>query len=200
MLLLVGNVFINIDQEKVSGIDLEVSYQRDVDWIDWFGNAPESVNFRLFGTWLEERSEALAGVTKIDRAGQVGIQQSDGIEYSLPEFKWTLNTAYNNGPFSAFLQGRYIGSGTSENALIEGVGIDDNSVRAAFYTDLGLTYDFELSNGISAQVFGNVTNLFDEDPPVTPYYSVFLGYSQQTNSNLYDLLGRRFNAGVRVSF
>ena len=200
MLYLVGNVYINIDQEKVSGIDLETTYHRDVDWVDWFGDAAETLDFRFFGTWLGERSEALAGAAKIDRAGQTGIQQSDGLAYAYPEFKWTANASYTNGPFTAFLQERFIGSGKSENALVEGVNIDNNSVDSAFYTDVTLSYDFKLSNDISAQAFFNVINLLDEDPPVTPYYSVFFGYAEQTNSALFDLLGRRFNAGVRVSF
>ena len=199
-LYLVGNVYINIDQEKVSGIDLEATYRREVDWINWFGDQPESLSARFFGTWLGERSEALAGAAKIDRAGQTGIQQSDGFAYSYPEFKWTVNATYTNGPFTAFLQGRYIGSGKEENALVEGVNIDDNSVDAAFYTDLTLSYDFEVGNNVSVQAFGTVTNLFDEDPPATAYWSVFLGHGYQTNTALFDQLGCRFTAGLRVSF
>jgi outer membrane receptor protein involved in Fe transport len=195
-LILVGDVYINIDQEKVSGVDLEAAYHRDVDW---FSGRPESIQARIFATWLGERSETLAGASKVDRAGQTGIQQSDGVAYSLPKYKWTANVSYNNGPFTAFLQGRYIGSGKSENALVEGVNIDNNSVDSAFYTDVTLSYDFKLGNGISMEVFANATNLLDKDPPVTPYYSVFLGYAQQTNPGLFDVLGRRFTAGVRLS-
>ena len=111
-----------------------------------------------------------------------------------------ISPKVGNGPFTAFLQGRYIGSGTSENALVEGVNIDDNSVDSAFYMNLTLGYDFELVNHINLELFGNVTNMLDEDPPVTPFYSEFLGYVQQANPALFDLLGRRFDAGIRVSF
>ena len=141
----------------------------------------ESIGARLFASWLDENSEALAGAATIDRAGQTGIQQSDGIAYSLPEWKATGNLTYQNGGFSAFLQGRYIGDGTTQNTLVEGVNIESNHVDSAFYADLALSYRWELGEGAELEVFGQVTNLLDEDPPITAYYSAFLGYSQQYN-------------------
>ncbi len=195
-IVLIGDVFVNVDQAKISGIDLETSYQRDVSL---FGG-DESIGWRFFGTWLDENSETLAGTTKIDRAGQIGLQQSDGIAYALPEFKFTTNVSYDKGPFTAFLQGRYIGSGTIENSLVEGVDIGSNHVDSVFYLDLGLTYRHELDNGAGIELYGNMTNVLDQDPPVTPYYSAFFGYTQQTNQSVHDVLGRRFVIGARVNF
>lgn len=195
-LILVGDVFINIDQAVVRGSDLEIAYGRDVTW---FGG-DESFGARLFASWLDENSEILGGTRKIDRAGQTGIQQSDGVAYALPDFKWTGNVTYANGPFSAFLQGRYIGNGTIENSLQAGVDIERNRVSSALYADLRLGYTWEHSSGTAMEFFANVTNLTDEDPPITPYYSVFLSHAQQTNGNLFDLLGRRYTVGLRVNF
>ncbi|WP_133162110.1 TonB-dependent receptor plug domain-containing protein [Hyphococcus luteus] len=195
-IVLIGDVFVNVDQAKISGIDLETSYQRDVSL---FGG-DESLSWRFFGTWLDENSETLAGTNKIDRAGQTGIQQSDGIAYALPEFKFTTNVTYANGPFTSFLQGRYIGSGTTENSLEEGVDIGSNHVDSAFYLDLGLTYRHEFDSGSGIEFYGTMTNLLDQDPPVTPYYSAFWGYSVQANPALFDVLGRRFVVGARVNF
>lgn len=195
-LVLVGDVFVNVDRNTVSGIDLEASYRRD---INLFGGSPEDISARLFATWLDENSETLAGATTIDRAGQTGIQQSDGIAYALPEFKATGNLTYRNGGFAAFLQGRYIGSGTIENSLVEGVQIESNHVDSAFYADARLSYRYGLGAGADLEIFGQVTNLFDEDPPITPYYSAFLGYSQQYNPNLFDVLGRRYTLGFRLT-
>ena len=50
------------------------------------------------------------------------------------------------------------------------------------------------------EVFVTGTNLLDEDPPVTPYYSAFLSYAQQSNPSLFDVLGRRFVVGARYAF
>lgn len=112
----------------------------------------------------------------------------------------TMQLTYNNGPFSAFLQGRYIAEGSMENALVEGVDIEDNTVDSIFYTDLNLSYRHELRNGSSVEIYGNLTNVFDEEPPLAPYYSVFLARPQQTNSELFDALGRRYAVGLRYTF
>jgi outer membrane receptor protein involved in Fe transport len=195
-LVLVGDSFINVDRAIASGVDMEVVYQTDVDW---FGSGDEAVAVRLLASHLGERSEQNAGAAKIDRAGQTGWEPSSNNNYALPEWKWIGNVTYGLGPFSAFLQMRYIGEGKSENALVEGVDIDDNSVDSAFYMDLNLSYDFEIAN-TDVQVFANITNLTDEDPPVTPYYWVFAGYPIQTNPLLFDILGRRYTVGFRVGF
>ena len=99
----------------------------------------------------------------------------------------------------ALLQGRYIGDGTLQNTLVEGVNIESNHVDSAFYADLALSYRWELGEGAELELFGQVTNLLDEDPPITAYYSAFLGYSQQYNPSLFDVLGRRYTLGFRLT-
>ncbi len=195
--ILVGDVFINIDEARVRGKDLEVLWRRDVSWL---GGDRESFQARVFASWLDENSETLAGTRKIDRAGQTGIEQTTGIAYQLPDFKAIINLSYRTGPFDVFLQGRYIADGIMEAGLVEGVDIESNKVGSAFYTDLRFGYTRELRGGASLELFANVNNLLDTDPPVTPYYSVFLGQAQQTNPGLFDLLGRMYTAGVRFSF
>src|SRR5690606_36723245 len=145
-----------VDRNTVSGIDLEASYRRDVSLL---GGGRENIAARLFASWLDQNSETLAGAATIDRAGQTGIQQSDGIAYALPDFKATGNLTYRNGGFTAFLQGRYIDDGTIENALVEGVDIDSNRVDSAFYADLRLSYRQALGGGADVELFGQVTNL-----------------------------------------
>jgi iron complex outermembrane recepter protein len=72
-------------------------------------------------------------------------------------------------------------------------------VEHAFYLDLRLTYGFEIGSGAEIEAFAAVTNLTDQDPPKTPYYSTFGAHSIQTNSVLFDLLGRRYTVGVRLA-
>ncbi|MEZ5892914.1 MAG: TonB-dependent receptor [Parvularculaceae bacterium] len=196
-LVLVGDVFVNINQAVVSGVDVEVDYSHDVSL---FRGRDESIAVRFFGTWLDENSETIAGAGTIDRAGQTGIQQSDGIAYALPEYKFTTNFTYNYGPFSWFWQGRYIGSGTTENTLESGVGIESNRVDSAFYLDTRVSYLHELPSGGALELYGAITNLLDKDPPITPYHSAFFGYSLQSNPSLFDVLGRRFVVGVKLNF
>jgi outer membrane receptor protein involved in Fe transport len=195
-IILVGNVFVNVAESGVEGVDVEATYNRD---ISLFGGGPEAIAARLFASWLIENSQTNSSGVTIDRAGQTGIQFSDGVAWSLPDFKATGNLSYTNGGFTAFLQGRYIGEGTIENAPIpNNVTLEHNHVDSAFYLDASLSYEFDIGNGNTVEVFGNVSNLLDEDPPITPYYSAFLAYSQQYNPSLFDVLGRRFTAGVRI--
>jgi hypothetical protein len=42
------------------------------------------------------------------------------------------------------------------------------------------------------------TNLFDVDPPLTPAYIGLSEHAAQSNSAVYDVLGRRYTLGVRV--
>ncbi len=196
-LILVGNVYVNINEQLVRGIDMEADYHRSIDVL---GGGAESISARFFSTWLMEFSQTNAGAAKIDRAGQTGIQQSDGIGYSLPHFKATGNLTYNNGPFSLFVQGRYIGPGVFENALVVGKNIESNHVDSVFYTDARIGYQLQVPHNGSMEVFFSVTNLFDTDPPVTPYYSAFASYANQDNPSLYDVMGRRFVVGAKLAF
>lgn len=189
--VLIGDIFINVNENRVRGLDLEANYSAP---LALFGG-DEEVTARLFGSWLFENSETLSNGTYVDRAGQTGIQQSNGIPYGLPDFRGTGILTYANGGFSTFLQGRYIAAGTQENALGD---VPLNEVDSAFYLDLRLTYGFELGSGAEIETFAAVTNLTDQDPPVTPYYSVFGARSVQTNSVLFDSLGRRFTIGVKL--
>lgn len=197
-LVLVGNVFVNITEALVKGVDMEVGYHHDVHL---FGGGDETISSRVFGSWLLMNKQAIGSTTPIDRAGQTGIQQSDGIAYSLPKFKATGNVSYTNGPVTLFLQGRYIGPGVNENSPpTVATTLANNHVAAVFYADMRLSYRFDGPSGGKMELYGQVTNLFDKDPPVTPYYSAFLGYGQQTNSTLYDVLGRRFVVGAKFAY
>jgi outer membrane receptor protein involved in Fe transport len=192
--ILVGNVYVNINQAVVRGVDFEIDYHRDVHLI----GGPEQIVGRFLGSWLMENSQNIGTYT--NRAGQVGVQQSDGVGYALPTFKASLSLTYSNGPFSGFVQERFISAGADENSLPTPTSpyLADNHVPAVFYTDLQLSY--ALPERFHMQIFGTITNLFDKAPPITPYYSTFAGYSTQYNPSLYDTLGRRFTLGAKIRF
>lgn len=192
--LIVGDLFINVNQNRVRGLDVETSYTRPVRIL---GGDQEMVNLRVFASWLFENSQTLGSGLKTDRAGQTGIQQSDGAPYGLPKFKATGNLTYANDGFSVFLQGRYIGSGKQENRLGD---VPLNHVDSAFYLDLRLSQKVKFGADNEVELFGAVTNLTDQAPPVTAYYSVFGAHPIQTNSVLFDLLGRRFTVGAKLAF
>jgi hypothetical protein len=171
-------------------MDVEISYNRQ---INLFRDGAESLSWRFLGSWLDENSTTEAGAPKRDLVGELGGA-------GLPEFQWTSNVTYANGPFALFLQGRWIDSGLDDIDFIEGVDIDDNSVESMFYTNLRGSYRGEMSGGGEWEAFVHVANLFDEEPPVMAGWSAFGGTGTATNESLYDTFGRRYTLGFRVQY
>ena len=68
---------------------------------------------------------------------------------------------------------------------------DVNRVSGLFYADLNLTRTVTMKNA-DAQLFLNITNLFDRAPLLLPETGL------AANSTYSDLLGRAFRVGVRV--
>lgn len=196
----VVNGYQNLGEAQVSGADLEISYRSDVDWFGGLGGAGESIRARAFYSYLAENwidsDNDPATDTRIERAGD--------ISQAMPRNKLTLNLTYMTGPLTLFVQERIIGDGNHSNRLnnsdvTEGVQINDNTVNAAYYTDINATWAIDQSGGGELEVFANVTNVFDRNPPIRGSFSDFAG-SVQTVSALHDLLGRRYTAGVRMRF
>lgn len=190
----VDNLFINLQRQIIEGTDLELTYN--------FGN----FSLRTFVTRLMENSVQSPGGVVDDRAGDIG-----GANSGLPDLKVTANLSWTRGPLSLFVQERYLGGGTLDRFLIEGprtliaqLGlpstystIDDNSIESTYYTDLGVRYTFGRED--KWELFGNVNNLFDQEPRATAQILGRAGVNE-FNDGLYDVLGRRMVVGARLSF
>jgi iron complex outermembrane recepter protein len=181
---IVDNGFVNQDAARVVGTDFEIGYTHQLD-------GGGTLSARVLATWLNENSTTQRGAAKRDVAGETG----DG---SLPEFKSTTYLRYAKGPFSLFAQERFVGSGSLDFDDVQGVTIDDNSVDSRYYTDLGLTFGPERS-GVNWELFFNVQNLFDKDPPAAASFAQFSG-TRITNDRLFDFYGRRYVIGVDLAF
>jgi iron complex outermembrane recepter protein len=179
----VDNLFINLSNQKISGVDAELNFRG----IDLGGG---TLGWRMLATRLNENSVLTPGSPRDERAGDIG--------FGLPQNKLTTNLTYTRGPWSVFLQGRYIGGGKMNRNFTEGVQVDDNSVSSVVYTDLTFRFNGR-GGGAPWQVFFTANNLFDRVPPDT-----FPGLGRAgvpgPSSILYDTIGRRFVTGVRVSY
>jgi outer membrane receptor protein involved in Fe transport len=191
----VDALFINLAQQKISGVDVEMSYRKSVSLL---GNGPESISMRLYATELMSNSTQNRGAPKDQRAGQIGGG------FALPKQKATMNVSYTNGPYTAFVQGRYIGDGKLERTWVESpvaiagkTTIDNNHVGSVFYTDLNLRYSWEALGDM--QVYANITNLFDRAPPSDPAAFGRTG-SSEVNPIIHDQVGRRYVIGVNYKF
>ncbi|WP_148276621.1 TonB-dependent receptor domain-containing protein [Sphingobium sp. SYK-6] len=179
----VAAVRFNADEVKTQGLDIEVAYRTGLTNIseNWNGN----ISFRLLGTYVGKLATTSSGVT-IDRAGQV---QGGGA----PHWRVNLNTIYRDGPLTLNTQLRWVQGGKRDATFVEGIDINDNRVGGRFYVNTSADYDL---NDVFA-VFLKVDNLFDNDPPVT---TNGVAAPQTATSPYYDVLGRRYAAGVRARF
>jgi hypothetical protein len=179
----IDSLFINISNQRLKGIDFEVNYNTDVDWI----GGGENVSFRLYASKI------------IDNYNQLPGSPRDNLGLEQPEWRLLPAVSYSRGGFRAFLQGRYFDSRTLNRLFVEGVNVDDNSVPSVTYADLNLSYDVDLS-GHSYRFFFNTTNLLDRAPPQTPGNLNFVGGSAGPSAGLYDTIGRTYAVGANMTF
>jgi outer membrane receptor protein involved in Fe transport len=196
----VFNGYQNLGEAQVSGADLEVSYRTDVNWFGGINGEGESISARAFYSYLQENwidSDNDPNTdTKVESAGDISV--------AMPRNKLTLNMSYMSGPLTLFVQERIIGEGNHMNRynganVTEGVQINDNAVDAVYYTDLNATWAIEQYTGGDLEVFANVTNVFDRDPPIRGVFSDFAGSTQHVDL-IHDSLGRRYTMGARLRF
>jgi iron complex outermembrane recepter protein len=186
---LVNQTFQNVSKAKISGVDIEAGYARAVTLL----GGDERLSMRLFASWLGENSTTNSAGVTTERAGQVQ-------GFALPEWKLTASLAYSRGPARAFVQARYLGDGIYDTQ--NGIGannwiVADNTIGSITYVDTRLSWNLDAGDW-QVELFGNVTNLFDRDPPAIPTFSAAVAAPAQFNAGLYDVLGRRFALGFNL--
>lgn len=181
----VNNTYFNINRFVASGVDFELTYRLPTEV------AGTRLSFRGVASYLHELSSQLPGGLVIDRAGDNG-QSAAGS----PHWQGTASIQAENGPFSLFVQERYIGGGTLDNTFTAS-DININRVPEVWYTDLTLRLRVPTVSR-SAEFFLTVNNLFDHDPPIDPRFANF--GTVPTNRSLYDVVGRQFTSGIRFKF
>ncbi len=182
---LVENVFLNVADARVRGVDIELFWNSDVDF---FGSRDESLNLRVLAGFLNENSETSAGGAKVHHAG--------GIDF--PELTAIATANYRAGPYRLRLQQRYIDETILNTAWVDGVDVDDNTVESQSITNLTFGYERDLGDGRTWEASLSVNNLFDVEPPVIAEYWDRGG--AQAVSNNYDVFGRRFSVDVNYGF
>jgi outer membrane receptor protein involved in Fe transport len=188
----VFNPFLNINNARVRGIDYELLWSKDTNWIK---SKDDSLTLRFLAGRLLEDSTTTPQGTKTDLSGEI----------SEPDFRALVSARYQVGKFGVNWQQRYMsetglnGPGPItmlqfEPGRVPGLNqqtLDDATVQSKSYTDLTFTFDQEVANGHSWQLALAITNVFDVDPPVIPTFDQ--RFSSQTNpANAYDVYGRRY--------
>jgi iron complex outermembrane receptor protein len=179
---------INLSEITTSGVDFEMAYNLPVSRLGIDSGA--RVDLRALATYVDTLASS-DGVVRIDRIADVGGHGG------MPHWKFNASLTYTDGPFTLFLQDRFVGGGKYDSTYVQGVDIDDNTISGRNYVDMSLSYSVIDTATKRVQLFFNVKNLLDQDPPVAP--SSFQTPSQ-TNAVLYDVIGRQFTTGVRFKF
>jgi outer membrane receptor protein involved in Fe transport len=192
----VDSLFINLSNQRVRGYDLELNYSG-------IQVGSGTLSWRFLGTRLDENSILTPGTPRDDRAGDVGSIPPAG---GLPKNKFTTYLTYAHGPFSIFLQERYIGGGVNDHTKVESttrlpglVTVDDNSVDSVLYTDLTFSFAGRKTGNTHWETFLTVNNLTNEAPPAQ-YPIIGRAGVPGPNTYLYDTIGRRFTVGLRLNF
>ena len=175
--IIFNNQLQNIGSEKTSGIDLNLSYSFEAAGLNWKAG--------LDTTYLDEYVVQVTG-EPVDYAGVI-TSGSGG--YADLKSNLTINVAGDN--WDAQYQARYI-AGMDSFACI---GDEDScyapTTPTVIYHDISGSYLINDSITLSA----GVNNLFDKQPP---YYTG--NNDSNTDPYTYDVLGRRFHAGINVKF
>jgi iron complex outermembrane receptor protein len=177
--------YFNQAQATVEGIDLEVGYRMEPDFI---GNEEESISVRFLAGYLLERKDIAANGTVTDLTGPA----------SLPDLTANVTTNYRFGPWGVQLQGRFVDSGKLMRTWDEGVQVDDNTIASSTWWNGQLNYNGELESGATWKVGLAVQNLFDRAPPRQPGTNG--GSTVELWNNQYDTFGRRYNLSFDMTF
>lgn len=170
--------FLNLASIRSRSIDTEIAYRLPLSNISSRMNG--SIDLRLLGTYLRTFKTS-SGVTTLDVAGLT----------DRPKYRQNVRMTYENGPFTGFVEDVFIGK-SRIFAQYSGLDISDNSVPSRNYINISGT--LRINDG-HMEVFGVVTNLFNQDPPIVVTGSVF---GLETNAATFDTIGRRFMVGVRI--
>jgi outer membrane receptor protein involved in Fe transport len=178
---------------EVEGFDVELGYRTSLQAL----NLPGSVDVNVYATHL-------AHAKTTDRPGPLGVTVDNaGVQNAQSKWVAAAYINYRLDPFTVGLQMRTF-SKIRYSALFVGPGEDgydpgaSNSLNknvfpAQVYFNLNGAYDFERF-GRKFQLFANVNNLLDKDPPAFAIAAINLG------GNPYDYVGRTFKLGLRFDF
>ena len=169
---------LNLNIQKATGYDFEAVYSTQL--------ADGRLSLRLLANHQTEAYVQAPGSAPTLNLG----------EPTSPDWRASLQARYVRGPWSLFLQERYISESKFDASKAEGVDTNDNTAPPIAYTDLSASYRFDWL-GADQEAFVSVSNLLNQKPPVST--SNPTTFSTPSNA-AYDRIGRYFTAGLRFRF
>jgi outer membrane receptor protein involved in Fe transport len=185
----------NLNALVSKGVEIVADYTIDMDKIS--SGLKSTLDLSLSATFTDDLSTTDAFGVTTQYTGWTGNPGTIQNFFGVPKWRYNVLATYSDGPWSASLNGRYVGPGVYDPTKI-GPGqagysptlpnsIDYNHVESRFYVDL----TGKLNVTENMQLFGSVVNVADKDPPRLRLYG---------NPVLFDGIGRRFTVGVRANW
>ena len=197
-----------IDQKPVNsntlwarGIDVEASYRTALSSMvdSWNGDltiravATHVLALKTLGTTLSDSTGSIGGGGLLGRPA--------------PAWNGQLSVTYSNDPMRFTWTERYVSSGkmfadviactsACPNPVPAGLQtMDQNHMPSYYLANLSMSYALYKNGGSSAELYFNVDNVFDKDPPLVAESGVT--YNPMTEASIYDTYGRSFRLGLR---
>ncbi len=196
-------LYVNQTPYLAEGVDLGWDYNLPLEKL--MSSAKGSLAFRLQGTYALKT--VIQTAQQHDVAGQTGGDQGFLSDFaSAPNFVANLTTSYLNGPATVTVQARWVSAGRldKQNPKLgpddEGYNpnltysVSDPTVPSYYVVNLNGSYDFKWFGLQSLQMFANVSNVFDREPPFSA------GRVGGANAVYFDTLGRTYRVGMRMAF
>ena len=177
---------INGAKLKTDGLDVTASYRTGLDGIGVGGN----LSGRIAYTHVFSNDFFPAvGEPADPSAGEIGTAKD----------RFTANLRYDSdGGFRASLTGTYIGKSYEDDQFCAAFGLNPKcvGVGAQFYLDTQVGWNVN----DNFEFYAGVDNVLDDKAPNLLSGTTFNVTGTDTAADVYDVFGRRFYAGVRLTF
>jgi iron complex outermembrane receptor protein len=182
---------VNLTAQRQRGVDFDFSYRVPLEAL----SVPGSLTARALFTHIITNESVGGNGVVTNNAGQV----SQGGPTGAPDWKGTVSLAYDDGPFGAFVQFRYLDNLYLTPPVVGTIfSGNDGKLPTMIYTDVNLRYRLERFGG-NQELFFGVQNLFNKGPPVAPSRIAPVGFPTAAGAG-YDIVGRYFDVGLRFNF
>jgi iron complex outermembrane receptor protein len=188
----------NLATLKAEGIDLALNYSLDLgSTLALPGHSARVAVQVLFNYAMDSTLQSTPTSTPIDCAGFYGGACRFGVPFFqiVPEYRSSTRLTYYSGPLSLALNWRWIGEVANQLDVA-----CEETPQFCYPSELGeldsrnyLEFSGRFEFGERAEIFGGVSNLTEEEPPLMGTGAV----QSNTAPSLYDVFGRRFFVGLR---
>jgi outer membrane receptor protein involved in Fe transport len=188
----------NVAGRTAEGVDVAVDYRFELGEGFALFDREASLSLKVLANYaIENGLQTTPTSTYLDCAGYYAGACTFGFDLAtvIPEYRASTRFTYDSGPLTLALNWQWVGG------LDNHLDITCRDFPQACYPselgDIGSRHYFELSGryllGENIELFGGVSNLFEEDPPQMGFGAT----QSNTAPQVYDVFGRRFFLGFR---